>query len=52
MEDKQKILLTEITKEGILRIVMNDPNSKNALSEIMINSLIAVSYTHLRAHET
>ena len=40
MEDKQKILLTEITKEGILRIVMNDPNSKNALSEIMINSLI------------
>lgn len=40
MEDKQKILLTEITKEGILRIVMNDPNSKNALSEIMMNSLI------------
>tara|TARA_B100000780_G_C21118411_1_gene452770 strand:+ start:2319 stop:2447 length:129 start_codon:yes stop_codon:yes gene_type:complete len=33
MEDKQKILLTEIIQEGVLRIVMNVPNSKNAFFE-------------------
>ena len=44
MKDKKKILLTEITQEGVLRIVMNDPDSKNALSEIMMNSLIEKIY--------
>ena len=51
----EKTLLLDI-EDKIATITMNKPERKNALDTEMINlwvdALDAVSYTHLRAHET
>ena len=36
---ENQILLKENSEPGILRLIMNDPNRKNALSENMIDAL-------------
>ena len=40
MQENSNILITDKSSNGILRLVLNDLQHKNALSEIMINSLI------------
>ena len=40
MQENSNILITDKSSGGILRLVLNDLQHKNALSEIMINSLI------------
>ena len=50
------ILLSELS-DGVLRLTLNDHKRRNALSDEMLAQLsavlaAAVSYTHLRAHET
>ena len=40
MQENPNILITDKSYGGILRLVLNDLQHKNALSEIMINSLI------------
>ena len=40
MQENSNILITDKSSDGILRLVLNDLQHKNALSEIMINSLI------------
>ena len=48
MKNKENILKTNSYKEGILRLVMNDPKSKNSLSKQMMDSLmdnIETAYT-------
>jgi enoyl-CoA hydratase/carnithine racemase len=40
MQENSNILITDKSSGGILRLVLNDLKHKNALSEIMINSLI------------
>ena len=43
MNDPQEnILSAEILKKGILRLTLNDPINKNALSTKMMESLISV----------
>ena len=39
MENEENILISSISKEGVLRLIMNDQNSKNSLSEAMMNKL-------------
>ena len=39
MENEENILISSISKEGVLRLIMNDQNSKNSLSEEMMNKL-------------
>ena len=39
MSIENQILLKENSEQGILRLIMNDPNRKNALSEKMISNL-------------
>ena len=39
MENEENILISSTSKEGILRLIMNDQNSKNSLSEDMMNRL-------------
>ena len=38
-DNPQNILLTESDNNGILRLTLNDPDNKNALSELMIQKL-------------
>ena len=40
MQENSNILITDKSSDGILRLILNDLQHKNALSEIMINSLI------------
>ena len=40
MVDDSSILHVEHTDEGVLRLTMDDQRSRNALSEIMMKSLI------------
>ena len=37
MENEENILISSTSKEGVLRLIMNDQNSKNSLSEEMMN---------------
>ena len=39
MENEENILISSTSKEGVLRLIMNDQNSKNSLSEEMMNKL-------------
>ena len=39
-DNSENILLIDSTDTGILRITLNDPDNKNALSELMIQNLI------------
>ena len=39
---QENILNAEILKKGILRLILNDPINKNALSTQMMESLISV----------
>ena len=39
MENEENILISSTSKEGVLRLIMNDQNSKNSLSEDMMNKL-------------
>ena len=48
MSNKNKSLLKEIKNPGILRLVLNEPKNKNALSKMMISNLMkAISLAHL-----
>ena len=38
--NSENILLIDSTDTGILRLTLNDPDNKNALSELMIQKLI------------
>ena len=40
MQENSNILITDKSSDGVLRLVLNDLQHKNALSEIMINSLL------------
>ena len=42
MENEENILISSTSKEGVLRLIMNDQNSKNSLSEEMMNKLSQV----------
>ena len=61
-KNTEDILKIDQTQSGILRLILNDPNNKNALSDKMMQQLqqlifeassndlvkvITVSYTHL-----
>ena len=46
-DNAQDILLEESTDNGILRLILNDPGNKNALSEKMNLELLKVLYTRL-----
>ena len=39
-DNLHNILMTEFDHNGILRLTLNDPDNKNALSELMIQKLI------------
>ena len=39
MENEENKLISSTSKEGVLRLIMNDQNSKNSLSEEMMNKL-------------
>ena len=42
MKNEMNILVSDIPREGILRLVMDDKKSGNALSEEMMNNLIDI----------
>ena len=42
MKNEMNILVSDIPREGILRLVMDDKKSGNALSEEMMNKLIDI----------
>ena len=44
--DNDTLVLADIGDGGILRLTLNAPKSRNALSEAMMSAL-SVSYTHL-----
>ena len=39
-DNSSNILLKQLNDIGILRLILNDPNNKNALSDIMMQELI------------
>ena len=43
----EDLLIQSLDDNGILRLTLNDPNNKNALSELMIKKLID-SLTNIR----
>ena len=45
------ILMTEFDHNGILRLTLNDPDNKNALSELMIQKLIKAHAEYEKENE-
>ena len=45
MENEENILISSTSKEGVLRLIMNDQNSKNSLNCVHTNSLKTTTVT-------